>query len=110
MADDLINEQAQIAVYDPKVSLKKVLADLDYLETRASEKNATAIHSFEDPYEASKNAHAIAILTEWDEFAHYDWNKIYDSMQKPAFVFDGRNVLNAKEMETIGFVYQGIGN
>lgn len=110
VADDLINEQAQIAVYDPKVSRKKVLADLDYLETRASAKNATAIHSFENPYEACKNAHAVAVLTEWDEFAHYDWNKIYDSMHKPAFVFDGRNVLNAKELEAIGFVYQGIGS
>jgi UDPglucose 6-dehydrogenase len=110
VADDLINEQAQIAVYDPKVSRKKVLEDLDYLETRASDKNARAISSFENSYEACKDAHAIAILTEWDEFAHYDWNKIYDSMQKPAFVFDGRNVLNAKEMESIGFVYQGIGS
>jgi UDPglucose 6-dehydrogenase len=110
VADDLINEQAQIAVYDPKVSRKKVLADLDYLETRASEKNANAISSFENPYDACKKAHAIAILTEWDEFVNYDWQKIYDSMQKPAFVFDGRNVLNAKEMEAIGFVYKGIGS
>lgn len=110
VADDLINEQAQIAVYDPKVSRKKVLADLDYLETRASDKNANAISSFENPYDACKKAHAIAILTEWDEFVNYDWQKIYDSMQKPAFVFDGRNVLNANEMEAIGFVYKGIGS
>ena len=110
VADDLINEQAQIAVYDPKVSRKKVLADLDYLETRASDKNTNAISSFENPYDACKKAHAIAILTEWDEFVNYDWQKIYDSMQKPAFVFDGRNVLNANEMEAIGFVYKGIGS
>lgn len=110
VADDLISEQAKIAVYDPKVSRKKVLADLDYLETRASDQNAAALHSFEDPYEACKNAHAVAILTEWDEFAHYDWNQIYASMEKPAFLFDGRNVLNAQEMEAIGFVYQGIGS
>jgi UDPglucose 6-dehydrogenase len=110
VADDLINEQAQIAVYDPKVSRKKVLADLDYLETRTSEKNANAISSFDNPYETCKNAHAVAILTEWDEFINYDWQKIYDSMQKPAFVFDGRNILNANEMVAIGFVYQGIGS
>jgi len=110
IADDLINEQAQIAVYDPKVSSKKVLADLDYLETRASEKNSANVTSFSSPYEACASAHAIAVLTEWDEFIDYDWKKIYDGMQKPAFVFDGRNILNRTELEAIGFIYQGIGS
>ncbi|UQD56107.1 UDP-glucose 6-dehydrogenase [Flavobacterium sp. K5-23] len=110
VADDLINEQANIAVYDPKVSGKKVLADLDYLETRSSEKNKKGIVSFEDPYLACKDAHAIAVLTEWDEFKGYDWKRIYESMQKPAFIFDGRNILNRSEMESIGFIYQGIGS
>lgn len=110
VANDLINEHAQIAVYDPKVSRKKVLNDLDYLETRTSEKNANAISSFDSPYDACKDAHAIAVLTEWDEFVGYDWQKIYDNMQKPAFVFDGRNILNKATLEAIGFVYQGIGS
>lgn len=110
VADDLINEHAKIAVYDPKVSRKKVLADLDYLETRAASTNSERVMSFEDPYEACSNAHAVAILTEWDEFAAYDWQKIYDAMQKPAFVFDGRNILDGPALEAIGFVYQGIGS
>jgi UDPglucose 6-dehydrogenase len=110
VANDLINEHAQIAVYDPKVSRKKVLNDLDYLESRTAEKNANAISSFDSPYEACKAAHAIAILTEWDEFVHYDWQKIYDNMQKPAFVFDGRNILDKKALEAIGFEYHGIGS
>jgi len=110
VANDLINEQAKIAVFDPKVSRKKILGDLDYLETRTSENNANSIISFDDPYEACKNAHAIAVLTEWDEFAHYDWQKIYEAMQKPAFVFDGRNILNESELKAIGFVYQAIGS
>ncbi|WP_369769609.1 UDP-glucose 6-dehydrogenase [Flavobacterium sp. WC2416] len=110
IADDLINEQAQIAVYDPKVSSRKVLADLDYLETRTSEKNSANVTSFSDPYEACASAHAIAVLTEWDEFIAYDWQKIYDGMQKPAFVFDGRNILNRVALESIGFIYQGIGS
>jgi UDPglucose 6-dehydrogenase len=109
VANDLINEQARIAVYDPKVSRKKIIADLDYLETRKSEKNEDSISTFDDPYEASKNSHAIAVLTEWDEFVNYDWKKIYDGMQKPAFVFDGRNILNKEKLEEIGFIYQGIG-
>lgn len=110
VANDLINEQAKIAVYDPKVSRKKILADLDYLETRKSEKNIESISTFDDPYEACKNSHAIAVLTEWDEFINYDWKKIYDGMQKPAFVFDGRNILNKEQLEKTGFVYQGIGD
>lgn len=110
VADDLINEQANISVYDPKVSENKMLNDLDYLETRANEENVKALNVFDNAYEACKDAHAIAILTEWDEFTTYDWKKIYDSMHKPAFVFDGRNILNAKELESIGFVYHGIGS
>jgi UDPglucose 6-dehydrogenase len=110
VADDLINEQAKIAIYDPKVSRKKILSDLDYLETRTAEENASNIFTFDDPYLSCQGAHAIAVLTEWDEFARYDWQKIYDCMQKPAFVFDGRNILDKKELENIGFVYQAIGS
>jgi len=105
-----INEQAKIAVYDPKVSEEQVLSDLDYLDSRASDENRKGIISFDDPYEACKNAHAIAILTEWDVFKGYDWQRIYDNMQKPAFIFDGRNLLDDKKLTDIGFVYQSIGS
>jgi UDPglucose 6-dehydrogenase len=110
VADDLINENAKIAVYDPKVTRNKILMDLDYLETRTADKNSNSVMSFEDPYDACKEAHAIAILTEWDEFVQYDWQRIYNSMQKPAFVFDGRNILDGAALEKIGFVYQAIGS
>lgn len=56
-----------------------------------------------------KDAHAIVILTEWDAFLFYDWEKIYNQMQKPAFVFDGRNLLVKKEMGNIEFIYLAIG-
>jgi UDPglucose 6-dehydrogenase len=110
VADDLINEQANISLYDPKVAYQQVLSDLDYLETRSSEENQKYVQSFENPYDACKDAHAIAILTEWDEFKEYDWQKIYDAMQKPAFVFDGRNLLDANKMKEIGFIYKAIGS
>ena len=110
VADDLITEQANIAVYDPKVNRKKMLADLDYLETRSHKENIVRLDSYETPYEACKQSHAIAILTEWDEFKNYDWHKIYNSMQKPAFIFDGRNILNKVELEAIGFTYHAIGS
>ena len=110
VADDLLNEQAHLAIYDPKVNRKKMLADLDYLETRTPEENARQAKTFEDPYMACQNAHAIAVLTEWDEFKSYDWQRIYGSMQKPAFVFDGRNLLDRSLLERIGFVYSAIGS
>jgi UDPglucose 6-dehydrogenase len=110
VADDLINEQASIALFDPKVSHQQVLSDLDYLATRKSAENEKYIKTFNNAYEACQNAHAIAILTEWDEFKEYDWQKIYDNMLKPAFIFDGRNLLDANKIREIGFVYQSIGS
>ena len=110
VADDLLAEQANVVVFDPKVKEEQIYYDLDYLETRPSHLNKADLKVVTNPYEACKDAHAIAVLTEWDEFKTYDWQKIYDQMQKPAFVFDGRNLLNKKELETIGFVYQAIGS
>lgn len=110
VADDLINEEANIALYDPKVEEKQVLFDLNYLQTRSENKNAQHIKVYDNAYEACKEAHAISILTEWEEFKHYDWQKIYDDMVKPAFVFDGRNILDKAALEKIGFIYKGIGS
>jgi UDPglucose 6-dehydrogenase len=55
------------------------------------------------PEEAVIDAHAIAVLTEWDEFKTYDWQHIYDAMLKPAFLFDGRGILNKAALNAIGF-------
>ncbi|MFC4817394.1 MULTISPECIES: UDP-glucose 6-dehydrogenase [unclassified Flavobacterium] len=102
VAQDLINEEAKVTVYDPKVEAAQIQFDLG---------NQSDVVNIEtDPYEACKNAHAVAILTEWDEFASYDWQKIYDNMLKPAFVFDGRNILNKQKMKEIGFVYTAVGS
>ncbi len=109
VADDLLKEQASIAVYDPKVQEDAMLKDLNYLETRTAEENNNGLTGYADPYEACKDAHAIAVLTEWDEFRNYDWQKIYDNMKKPAFVFDGRNVLDAEKLMKTGFVFCGVG-
>lgn len=109
VADHLLSEQANIAVYDPKVKVSQMYTDLNYLNTRSEEENERYLRVFDDPYEAAKDAHAIAIMTEWDEFKTYDWNQIYNTMKKPAFIFDGRNILNKREMESIGFDYYAIG-
>jgi UDPglucose 6-dehydrogenase len=64
------------------------------------------VHS--DPYAAMENSHATAILTEWDEFKSYNWQEIYNNMLKPAFVFDGRNILDSGLMQKIGFKFSQI--
>jgi UDPglucose 6-dehydrogenase len=110
VADHLLNEQAQIHVFDPQVKHNQVLFDLNYLQSRSEAENQNGVCVVSDVYEACKNAHAIAILTEWDIFKDLDWQKIYDNMQKPAFVFDGRNILDASKMRTIGFNFNNIGS
>ena len=110
VADDLLNEQATIAVFDPKVNEAQMLSDLDYLGSRPQQENQKQLKAYDNPYEACNEAHAIAVLTEWDEFKAYDWQKIYDHMLKPAFIFDGRNILDKKALEQIGFVYKAIGS
>ena len=109
VADDLLNEQAVIAVYDPKVKPAQMWSDLNYLNSRSEAENQKQLTAYQNPYDACQGAHAVAVLTEWDEFKSYDWQKIYDAMLKPAFVFDGRNILDQKALEQIGFVYRAIG-
>ncbi len=109
IADLLIDEQAKVKVYDPKVTSAQMQSDINYLDSRSEDENINYLKTENDPYAALQGAHAVAILTEWDEFKKYDWQRIYDNMQKPAFVFDGRNILNREVLETIGFVYKGIG-
>lgn len=105
---DLIMEGAHIAIYDPKVGAEQIYADLEYLgmEREMLEKQITFCSSCE---EASDGAHGIAILTEWDEFMSVDFEKIYESMYKPAFMFDGRNVIDKLSVENIGFKFYSIG-
>lgn len=109
VADELLDEQANIAVYDPKVKPQQIQFDLNYLGTRSESDNAALVTTSKDPYETCRNAHAVAVLTEWDEFKTYDWQKIYDHMLKPAFVFDGRGILDRAALEDIGFEVYTIG-
>lgn len=109
VADQLLDDQGSIHVYDPKVKTQQMYSDLNYLNTRPEEENRNLLTVCTDPYEAAKGAHAIAVLTEWDEFKTYDWQRIFDSMLKPAHIFDGRNILDHKELINIGFKVKAIG-
>jgi UDPglucose 6-dehydrogenase len=62
-----------------------------------------------DPYEACKGSHSIVVLTDWEEFKYYDYCKIFQNMEKPAFIFDGRNFLNHEKLKKIGFNVYSIG-
>jgi UDPglucose 6-dehydrogenase len=109
VADYLLNEHANVVVYDPKVTEEQIYSDLDYLGSRSAEENRKLLTVAKAPYEACENAHAVAILTEWDEFKTYNWQSIYNSMLKPASVFDGRNILDLEALIGIGFDVDGIG-
>merc|ERR1712115_410542 len=61
------------------------------------------------PEEAVDSAHALVVLTEWDEFKTYPYGEFYDKMMKPAFLFDGRSILNHSMLEDVGFEVHAIG-
>ncbi|MPQ46446.1 nucleotide sugar dehydrogenase [Marinifilum sp. N1E240] len=121
VADELLQDRAEIHVYDPKVTEEQILADLEYVQTHRvgqyveqgevmtmdEVRSLVTVHN--DPYAAMESAHATAILTEWDEFKTYDWNKIYKEMMKPAFVFDGRNIFDKDLLIKLGFEVYNIG-
>jgi UDPglucose 6-dehydrogenase len=109
VADHLINDHALVTVYDPQVPAENMYRDLNYLNSRSEQENKEYLEVYSDPYAACKGAHAIAVITEWDEFKSYDWQKIYESMQKPAFLFDGRNLLDHDKLKEIGFKVRAIG-
>lgn len=101
---DLLDERAHLAIYDPKVGEERIRLDLG---VEAAESSSLEVAS--DPYEAIRGADAIAVLTEWDEFRELDFEKVFESMRKPAHIFDGRNLLDRKALSGIGFVVHGIG-
>ena len=100
---DLIDEQANIAIYDPQVTEEQMRRDLKLPE------DSKAVTISTDAYEACKDAHAVLILTEWDAFKELDFQQIYENMQQPAFLFDGRNILDLEALRAIGFEARGIG-
>ena len=93
VARRLTEEKAELFITDPR-ALKNAMIDLDGIE---------GINYVEDPYEASSGCDAIAVMTEWDIYADLDFEKIFRSMAKPAFIFDGRNILDHKKLFEIGF-------
>ncbi|KAG1140075.1 hypothetical protein G6F37_007837 [Rhizopus arrhizus] len=109
---DFIQENAQVAIYDPKVEHEQIYMDLSepgVVDNRKELDKQITICS--DAYEAAKGADAVVIVTEWDEFKSdvLDYSKIYENMNKPAFLFDGRLLVDAAQLRDIGFKVHVIG-
>lgn len=96
----LLEEHAEITVCDP-YALDNARVDLGA--------SADRIKFVIDPYEAAEGAHAIALLTEWPEFAELDYHTICESMVHPPFIFDGRNILNHQALYDCGFNVFAVG-
>ena len=96
----LMEEKAHVVISDPK-AIKNAKNDL-------KEYNGSIEYEI-DPYKAANQAHAIAVITEWDLYKELDYEKIYNSMERPAFIFDGRNILDHKKLYEIGFNVYPIG-
>ena len=113
IADNLIEEGAELYVFDPKVSYEKIKIDLTLLwEHRGEsnfEKKLKQIHFCKDPLLSVENSHGIALITEWDIFKEMDFELVFKKMEKPAFIFDGRKILNKEKLDKIGFKTYEIG-
>jgi UDPglucose 6-dehydrogenase len=96
----LLAEHAEVIISDPQ-ALKN--AAIDLAEDRG------IISYIEDPYRAVSGCHALAVLTDWDLYRELDYQRIYQSMVKPSFLFDGRNIIDHKKCFEIGFNVYPIG-
>ena len=105
VADNLLNNKINIGVYDPKVENVQIQTDLKSINNKYAEN----INFKKPPFDELINYNIIAVMTEWDEFINYDWKDIYNKMSKPAYIFDGRNILNDRLLKEIGFRYYAIG-
>lgn len=104
VAKTLLQERAKICIYDPQVSEEQIFSDFEYYDAIPSGVKVTDyVQVCKSAAEACDGAHAIAIITGWKEFKELDYKGILSTMSKPAFLFDGRNVLNHEELFKLGF-------
>ena len=108
VSDNLIKSNINLNIYDPKVKESQIFFDMNYINGN-DKKNKEHISIYNNPIDCIHKTNIIAILTEWDEFKDYDWKNLYKKMSKPAYIFDGRNILDKVKLESIGFNYIGLG-
>ena len=106
VANNLLNENIEIDIYDPKVKQSQVYSDLLNLNPDFNKSHVNFVSS---PFLNISHYNIIVITTEWDEFISYDWKKVYNNINKPSYIFDGRNILDNELIKKIGFNYLGLG-
>ena len=106
VANNLLSKNIAIDIYDKKINEFQCNSDISSLNPNY---NKSLVNVLEDPFENISDYNTIAIMTEWDEFKDFDWEMIYNKVKKPAYIFDGRNILNIEKIKMIGFNYEGIG-
>ncbi|CCO35013.1 UDPglucose 6-dehydrogenase [Rhizoctonia solani AG-1 IB] len=110
LINDFLSEKAFVNVYDPQVPEAQIWQDLQEASpTRPLDQIQKQVNITSSALESCKGAEAIVIATEWKEFTQIDWETVYKSMNKPAFVFDGRLILDAAALRKIGFTVVSIG-
>merc|ERR1712083_996765 len=102
----LLQDGANVTVYDPKVKREDALAEFQHHKMSVDESRLVFTKT---PEEAVDGAHALVVLTEWDEFKQYPYDTFYSKMMKPAFLFDGRGILAHTGLEDLGFEVHAIG-
>ena len=106
VANNLLNSNIEIDIYDPKVKDVQINFDLSNLNPRY---NKSLVNFVEEPFLNISNYNIVAIMTEWDEFKNYDWEFIFKKIKKPAYIVDGRNILDFDKINAIGYNYKGLG-
>lgn len=111
ICDLLLEEGAILNIFDQMTPKEQVFSELQIynpnLTNELLEKKVKVFN--EDAYLSTKDAHAIVILNDSPEFCSLNFKKIHENMMKPAFIFDGRNLLDRKKLKEIGFYTHGIG-
>ncbi|WP_287156746.1 UDP-glucose/GDP-mannose dehydrogenase family protein [Chloroflexus sp.] len=93
--NSLLKKGARVKAYDPVAMARaeELLPTVTF--------TATA-------YDVAKDADALLLVTEWNEFKQLDWQRIKRYMRQPV-VIDGRNLYDPREMRNLGFIYWGVG-
>ncbi len=99
----------EVHVFDPKATRERFLVEAEIQGIVLTLEAAERIKWFASPLEAARGARAVVILTDWEEFRLYDYADFYVAMEKPAYLFDYRRMLNADKVRTLGFVVNQLG-
>jgi UDPglucose 6-dehydrogenase len=120
LVKSFLSEGGKVDIYDPKVTEEQVWHELITKDTDLKKRRPLlstlmtvkeCVTVVKSPYDAAVGAAAVVIATEWDEFKcdQMDYRRVYEGMNKPAYLFDGRLIIDQKALKEIGFKVEVIG-